>query len=184
MRRNLVIVFLAAASLLIAGTAHAAWVNKSDPNDEQTPIDIKRMSLKVPGGTPFGGGNPILCKVTYWGNVEKEQVRNFRCLFDIKGSTLIDAFADVEWNGTEFTAEWYKYRNGVPEQTSTNLRVFHSAQSDSTTVKVPRKKLRGRDSHLRWAGYTWSNQPPCPDSGFGCADEAPNNGGSWKFEYR
>lgn len=185
MKRSKLGIALVAGTMFVTGTAFAGWVNKSDPNDENTPIDIKRMSLNVPRGTPFGSGKAIQCKVTYWGNVEKEQVRNFRCFFDIKGSSSSEGYAQVEWDTAagRLVAKWWRYRNGVPEETGTNLRASHNAETDSTTVKVPRKKLRGRDSHLRWSGYTWSNEPPCPDAGFGCDDRAPNSGDGWRYGY-
>ena len=170
--------------VLLSGSAFG-WVDKSDGNDVQSPLDIKRMGLKLPKGTPFGSGKPVQCRVQYWDDVTKEQVHNFKCYFDHKGNDLFDVWTEVEWDFQQgkLVGQWWRFKNGVPDQVSAGLKVTHNANTDTTYVKIPRKRLRGRAGHLRWAGYTWSNESPCPDPGFGCDDEAPNNGGSWKFEY-
>ena len=139
------VVGLALTLSLVGGMAHGAtWVSRGDPNDVEGSLDIKKLEILVPKDTVFGPGDPVKCRVSFYGTAQfVEDGDHVNCYFDIKGDQNADVWSTTEKSGDVIDTTLYTL-NGV---------IGHPAWkfADGTlTVSIPRAKLRGREKFLRW----------------------------------
>ena len=122
---------------------HWAW--KSDGNDIEGATDIKRASVQVPQHKP-GNKGKAKCRIDFFGTPATKDIQG-RCEFDTKGGPKKDILILSYVSGDNYVAvgsTWGgKYVTG-------GFPASWSRKNGDLILSFARKRLQGRDSHMRW----------------------------------
>ena len=147
-------------ALPVTSFAHH-WAWKTDGDDAESAMDLKRVSVKVPKHKP-GDGGQASCRLDFFGDPATEDI-NGRCEFDTKGGPKKDILILSYQNGDKYEAAASTWKG---EYVTGGFPATWSRKNGDLILSIALKRLEGRSSHMNWKVSVEDGEDRAPDTGW------------------
>lgn len=166
-RRVMTLFALGVLVALPAESFAGHWAWKFDGNDAEGEMDLKRVSVMVPGHTPEGTGR-AKCRLDFIESPALKDIQG-RCEFDTKGGEKKDILILSYWYQDKY---WAVGSTWDGQYVTGSFPASWTRKNGDLILSFKEKYLKGRDGYMKWK----------VGAGDG-ADWAPSENGWFKFNW-